>query len=61
MLLKTTRLSQREAVTFYKGVQTTSVGFFIGPDWLVTLSTGDLGAVEPTGSPPVAPTSSHTG
>lgn len=49
VLMKTTRLSQREAVAFHKEVRTTSVGFFIGDDWLVTLSTGDLENVEPTG------------
>ena len=42
VLLKTTRLSQRETVAFHKEVHTTAVGFFIGPDWLVTLSTDDL-------------------
>jgi magnesium transporter len=48
VLLKTARLSQREGVEFGKEVRADSVGFFIGEDWLVTLSAIALDVVEPT-------------
>jgi magnesium transporter len=48
VLLKTAQLSQREGVEFGKEVRTDSVGFFIGEDWLVTLSAIALDVVEPT-------------
>ena len=48
VLMKTTQLSQHEGVEFKKEVRTNSVGFFIGDDWLVTLSSIDLDIVEPT-------------
>jgi magnesium transporter len=48
VLLKTVRLSQRDEVDFHKEVQTQSVGFFIGDDWLVTLSTTDIDGVDPS-------------
>ena len=47
VLLKTAQLSQRE-VTFSKEIRTTPVGFFVGEDWLVTMSTTDLDAAEKT-------------
>ena len=46
VLMKSARLSQREDVAFAKEVQTTPVGFFIGDDWLVTLSTRELPRVQ---------------
>ena len=48
VLLKTTRLSQREDVEFHKEVRTTPVGFFIGEDWLVTMSTTDIDIIDPS-------------
>ncbi len=48
VLMKTTRLSQLEDVAFHKEVRTTPVGFFIGEDWLVTMSTTDVDLVEPS-------------
>ena len=48
VLLKTARLSQRDDVEFHKEVRTTSVGFFIGEDWLVTMSTTDIDVVDPS-------------
>jgi magnesium transporter len=48
VLMKTTRLSQMEDVEFTKEVRTNSVGFFIGDDWLVTLSPADVEVVDPT-------------
>ena len=48
VLLKTTRLSQRDDVAFHKEIQTNAVGFFLGRDWLVTLSAAGVNIVEPT-------------
>lgn len=48
ILMKTTRLSQHSDVAFYKEVQTRAVGFFLGENWLVTLSAADAGIAEPT-------------
>jgi magnesium transporter len=48
VLLKTTRLSQRDDVAFHKEVQTSTVGFFLGADWLVTLSMAGATIVDPT-------------
>ena len=48
VLMKTTELSQREEIEFKKEVRTHPVGFFIGEDWLVTLSAIALDVVEPT-------------
>ncbi|WP_430505728.1 magnesium/cobalt transporter CorA [Haloparvum sp. PAK95] len=48
VLMKTTQLSQREEVEFKKEVRTHSVGFFIGQDWLVTLSPTENDAIDPT-------------
>lgn len=48
VLMKTARLSQREEVEFRKEVRTSSVGFFIGENWLVTLSSADTDTVDPT-------------
>ena len=48
ILMKTTRLSQHADVAFHKEVQTRAVGFFLGADWLVTLSAADVGIIEPT-------------
>jgi magnesium transporter len=48
VLMKTVRLSQRDEVDFHKEVQTQSVGFFIGVDWLVTLSTTGPETVDPS-------------
>ena len=56
VLMKTTRLSQREDVEFQKEVRTNPVGFFIGADWLVTLSATDVDIVDPS-----APTWSRHG
>lgn len=50
VLMKTTRLSQREDVEFHKEIQTHPVGLFIGTDWLVTLSPPDVEIVEPSAS-----------
>jgi magnesium transporter len=47
VLLKTARLSQRD-VAFRKEVRTSPVGFFVGDDWLVTMSRTDLTAAEET-------------
>jgi magnesium transporter len=38
VLMKTTELSQRDEIEFKKEIRTHPVGFFIGEDWLVTLS-----------------------
>ncbi|MFB6131383.1 MAG: magnesium/cobalt transporter CorA [Salinigranum sp.] len=46
-LLKTARLGG-EDVEFTKEIRTDQVGFFIGDDWLVTVSTTDLGVAEET-------------
>ena len=48
VLMKTARLSQRDDVEFKKEVRTTPVGFFIGEDWLVTVSTADLNIADET-------------
>jgi len=48
VLMKTARLSQREDVEFRKEVRTDPVGFFIGEDWLVTMSTADIDVVDPS-------------
>ncbi|MFC7043965.1 magnesium/cobalt transporter CorA [Halonotius sp. GCM10025705] len=48
VLMKTTQLSQRDEIEFHKEVQTSSVGFFIGEDWLVTMSTGVDAVIDPT-------------
>lgn len=50
VLLKTARLSQREDVEFEKEIRTSPVGFFIGEDWLVTLSATDVDVVDPSTS-----------
>jgi magnesium transporter len=50
VLMKTARLSQRDEVEFHKEIQTESVGFFIGADWLVTMTTSPLDSLDP-GSP----------
>lgn len=46
VLVKTVRLSQRDEVEFHKEIRTQPVGFFIGGDWLVTMSTTDIDIVE---------------
>ena len=48
VLMKTVRLSQRDEVDFHKEVRTQSVGFFIGDNWLVTLSTTGGQTVDPS-------------
>lgn len=50
VLMKTTQLSPRDDVTFHKEVRTRPVGFFLGEDWLVTMTTTDADAVEPSAS-----------
>ncbi|QLK27302.1 magnesium/cobalt transporter CorA [Natrinema zhouii] len=50
VLLKTVRLSQRDDIAFHKEVQTSPVGFFIGTDWVVTMSTTDVELVDPSAS-----------
>ena len=50
VLLKTARLSQRDDVEFHKEVRTHPVGFFIGENWLVTMSTSDIDVVDPSAS-----------
>ncbi|XVH31523.1 magnesium/cobalt transporter CorA [Haloferacaceae archaeon DSL9] len=50
VLMKTARLSQRDDIAFHKEVQTDPVGFFIGEDWLVTVSPIDVGAIDPSAS-----------
>jgi len=47
VLMKTARLSQRDEVEFHKEVQTHPVGFFIGEDWLLTMSPAGVGVVDP--------------
>jgi magnesium transporter len=42
VLMKTTELSQRDEVEFKKEIRTHPVGFFIGKDWLVTLSPSEV-------------------
>lgn len=42
VLMKTTELSQRAEVEFKKEVRTHPVGFFIGEDWLVTISPSEI-------------------
>lgn len=46
VLMKTARLSQRDAVKLHKEVRTHPIGFFIGEDWLVTMSTTDTDVVD---------------
>jgi magnesium transporter len=46
VLLKTVSLSQRDEVALQKEIRTHSVGFFIGEDWLVTMSTADIDVVD---------------
>jgi magnesium transporter len=46
VLMKTTELSQRDEVEFKKEVRTHSIGFFIGEDWLVTLSPSEVDTTE---------------
>jgi magnesium transporter len=48
VMMKTARLSQRDEVEFHKEVQTQSIGFFIGEEWLVTLAAGEDGGIDPT-------------
>ena len=48
VLMKTARLSQRDEIEFHKEVGTLSVGFFIGEDWLVTMSSTDIDIVDPS-------------
>ncbi|MFW5935072.1 MAG: magnesium/cobalt transporter CorA [Halolamina sp.] len=48
VLVKTTRLSQRDDVTFGKEVHTQSIGLFIGDGWLVTIAPPDMELVAPT-------------
>ncbi|GAA0216414.1 magnesium/cobalt transporter CorA [Halobaculum roseum] len=50
VLMKTARLSQRDDVEFHKEVRTHPVGFFIGEDWLVTMSTTEIDVVDPSAS-----------
>ncbi|WP_436933492.1 magnesium/cobalt transporter CorA [Halovenus marina] len=50
VLMKTARLSQRDDVAFHKEVQTHPVGFFIGENWLVTMSTTEIDVIDPTAS-----------
>jgi|AntRauTorcE11898_2_1112593.scaffolds.fasta_scaffold05705_2 magnesium transporter len=50
VLMKTAGLSQRADVEFTKEIQTRSVGFFIGENWLVTLSPTGLDIIEPSAS-----------
>ena len=50
VLMKTVRLTAREDVPFAKEVETTPIGFFIGADWLVTLSPRQLPSIEQTNS-----------
>jgi magnesium transporter len=50
VLMKTARLSQRDDVAFHKEVRTHSVGFFIGENWLVTMSTTEIDVIDPTAS-----------
>jgi magnesium transporter len=47
VLMKTTSLSQREDVDFEKEVRADPIGFFIGDDWLVTLSPTAVDAIDP--------------
>ncbi|WP_224270821.1 magnesium/cobalt transporter CorA [Haloprofundus salinisoli] len=46
VLLKTAQLSQRDDIQFHKEVRTQPVGFFIGQEWLVTMSTSDIDVVD---------------
>jgi len=48
VLMKTTQLSQRDDVAFHKEVHTSAVGFFLGEDWLVTLSASGATILDPT-------------
>jgi magnesium transporter len=50
VLMKTANLSQRDDVEFHKEVRTTSIGFFIGADWIVTMSPTDIDVVDPSSS-----------
>jgi magnesium transporter len=50
VLLKTARLSQRDEIAFHKEVRTNPVGFFVGDEWLVTMSTGNIDVVDPLAS-----------
>ncbi|WP_049979861.1 magnesium/cobalt transporter CorA [Halolamina rubra] len=48
VLVKTTRLSQRDDVAFGKEIHTQSVGLFVGDGWLVTVAPPGLDLVAPT-------------
>ncbi|WP_232833868.1 magnesium/cobalt transporter CorA [Saliphagus sp. LR7] len=48
VLMKTARLSQRDDIEFHKEIQTHPVGFFIGEDWLVTMSTDNIDVIDPS-------------
>lgn len=48
VLLKRAERNQRDDIAFAKEIQTTPIGFFIGSDWLVTLSTDELPAAHIT-------------
>jgi magnesium transporter len=48
VLVKTTRLSQRDDVAFGKEIHTQPVGLFVGDGWLVTVAPPDLEPVDPT-------------
>ncbi|SEO29002.1 magnesium transporter [Halogranum amylolyticum] len=50
VLLKTAHLSQRDDIAFHKEVRTNPVGFFVGEEWLVTMSTVDVDVVSPAAS-----------
>ncbi|MGM0716660.1 MAG: magnesium/cobalt transporter CorA [Halobacteriota archaeon] len=48
ILMRTAQLSQRDDVEFHKEVRTAPVGFFIGTDWLVTMATTEIDAIDPS-------------
>ena len=48
VLVKTTRLSQRDDVAFGKEIHTQSVGLFVGDGWLVTVAPPELDLIAPT-------------
>jgi len=48
VLMKTALLSQRDEIEFRKEVQTHPVGFFIGEEWLITMSPTGVDVVDPT-------------
>ncbi|KPN30453.1 magnesium transport protein CorA [Halolamina pelagica] len=48
VLVKTTRLSQRDDVAFGKEIHTQSVGLFVGDGWLVTVAPSELELIAPT-------------